>query len=115
MKASQIYFNVMLTIIALCLIGILVQNQVMMERQAGILQSVQKQTTQATQFQQVKYPENSKFIVLPLNKDGGLDLNIKGLQEMDVNIRSIPTNDVLNVNLERIYGYYGGKLQVEQK
>lgn len=115
MKTSQIYFNVVLTIIAFCLVGILVQNQILLERQGNGVQAVPQNAIQPTQFQPVKYPEGAKFILVPMNSNGAIDVNIKGLQEMDVNLRRISTSDILNINLERLYGSPSGKLQVEQR
>lgn len=115
MKTSQIYFNAVLTIIAFCLVGILVQNQILIERQGNTVQAVSQNAVQPTQFQPVKYPEGAKFILVPMNSNGAIDVNIKGLQEMDVNLRRISTSDMLNVNLERVYGNGNGRLQVEQR
>lgn len=116
MNAAQLYRNIILTAIAFCLIGILVQNQLLLSRQADLAQSALNQTgAPAAQFQSANYAELHKFVLVPLNANGAIDVNLKGVERLDVNIDRISSSEILQVDLRRVYGDYRGTLKVNDK
>ena len=82
------YTKVILTVIAFCLL-ILVVDQLNLIPRA--------------------YANNpsSGYAMVPLNEDGSINVRIQpGSSNIDVNIKEIDTHDRLDVNLEEVGGYH---------
>jgi len=104
MMKTDRYTQIVLTVIALCLCVLTIQN-------LAILPEVQASDTPAFA---------PTTVSLPLNPDGTIDVNIKSVDynlKMPVVIKDIDTYDELNVNLKEVGGSSvsssSGKLNVK--
>lgn len=84
---STTYTNLMLTVIALSLSLLVIQ-------QLNIFPAVHAESSNNFPYQSI----------LPLNEDGSLNVRLQNLDEIDVNISGISTYDELEVNIEEIKG-----------
>jgi hypothetical protein len=104
---KDLYAKIIQTTIALALLVIVWQNQILIQK----MQSSSPSTTvdrpaglQATHYQAVNR-QTPAFALVPLSPDGSVKVSIKELSEtMDINISRISTNDDLNLNLNRLGG-----------
>ncbi len=87
------YTNIMLTVIALSLSLLVIQ-------QLKIIPSVHAESG----------PVSPYHNILPLNEDGSLNVRLQNLDEIDVNISGISTYEELEVSIEEING---GPVRVE--
>ena len=102
MKTRHLYLNALLTVLALCLIGIVIQNQL-------LLRELQRKTAGSggnpdARFgaYQVSNPAPG-YALVPVNPDGS------------VNVRLAATSETMNVNVHQINGYPIGSNQLPVK
>lgn len=103
---TDFYTKTVLTIIALCLSILTLQN----------IDIIPKAYASEAN-NKINIEPSKNYGLVPLNKDGSIDVNIKSTtSEMDVNISDISTRKTLEVNIEEVGGYSTyGKVPVEVK
>lgn len=103
---TDFYTKTVLTIIALCLAILTLQNVDIIPKAHA-----------SEPNNNLGIIETKKYGLVPLNEDGSIDVNIKSFaSEMDVNISSIDTKDELDINIDEIgggYVSYGGPISVK--
>jgi hypothetical protein len=89
MKASNLYLNTILTIVSICLTGILIQNQILIKELKREKAHTSIQAPSPISLQQV-HNTISRYAVVPVNEDGSINVNITGSAEtMDINIKQV--------------------------
>ncbi len=82
MNKIKLVQTLLLSIIALGIIGILAQNQV-------IIGKLSQEKPENSFVKQASFKQNQNFVALPVNPDGSIDVNIKSNSgTIDVNIES---------------------------
>lgn len=120
MNFSKIYQNVVLTLILVCLVVLIFQNQ---SRPLSIYSTTNSHTnpnfpTIPVNYSPTHFNSNSNnFAIIPTNKNGTIDVNVREVSDViDVNIEDISTYDKLNVHLKSTDSYSlrsAGPLEVE--
>lgn len=97
------YTKAVLTVIALCLLLLTVQN-------------LQLFPTARANPEHTANSFNSHYLPVPLNADGSISVKLIPAEDINVRIKGISTSDELNINLEKIGGsYIYGSIPVELK
>ena len=92
---TDFYTKTVLTIIALCLSILTLQNI-----------DIIPKTYASEPNKSINIEPSKNYGLVPINADGSINVNIKSIDaEMDVNITEISTNDELNVNIEEVGGF----------
>lgn len=86
MNKMKLVQNFLLSIIAFGVIGILVQNQI-------IIGKLSQENPENSFAKQASFKPSQNFVAMPLNPDGSIDVNIKS------------SNDVIDVNIDEVGGY----------
>lgn len=95
-KAIQL---ILLTIIAISLIGIFIQNQLIITRL-----NLQSTNNTIPIVKKVSFDSDQNYTLVPVNKDGSIDVNIKSI------------SDVVDVNIDEVGGYNTyGTIEVKVK
>jgi len=102
MKTNHLYLNVLLTLLTTCLIGIFIQNQV-------LIAELKRERVAAEGYSSAglgALPESNRtpgYALVPVNADGS------------VNVRVAAGSETMNVNVERVSGYpiAGNRLPVK--
>lgn len=97
MLLKKYYLHFVLTVIAVCLIVITVQNQFLLLRSQQEASEVKKITHSSFQalYQTVHSGGAQKFAWVPVNEDGSIDVRIKKVMDvMDVDIVGIDGYDL---------------------
>lgn len=82
MKKVQFFQASCLAIIACCFMGIVAQNQI-------IIQKLSQEKDETPLIRQASLRQGQNFVAMPVNADGSIDVNIKSSNDIiDVNIRS---------------------------
>jgi hypothetical protein len=95
MNKIKLVHTFLLSVIALGIIGILAQNQI-------IIGKLSQEKPEKSFVKQASFKPNQNFIALPVNPDGSIDVNIKN-DEIDVNIEEVGgynTYGTVNVKVE---------------
>ena len=102
---TDFYTKTVLTIIALCLSILTLQN-IDIIRKAYASESNKN----------INLDPLKNYGLVPINADGTINVNIKSSSEMDVNISNITTSDELDINIDEVGGGYvshGGPIKVD--
>ncbi len=92
MKTNHLYLNVLLTVLAVCLIGILIQNQLLIEE-------LKRERVSAEGYSRAglgALPVSNRtvdYALVPTNADGSID------------VRVVAGSETMNVNLHQVSGY----------
>jgi hypothetical protein len=92
MKTNHLYLNGVLTVITLCLIGIFIQNQVLIGELKRERVSAEGYSSAGLGAYQVSNRAPS-YALVPVNADGSID------------VRVVATSETMNVNIDRVSGY----------
>jgi hypothetical protein len=102
MKTNHLYLNVLLTVLAVCLIGILIQNQLLIEE-------LKRERVSAEGYSRAglgALPVSNRapgYALVPVNPDGSID------------VRVVAGSETMNVNIDRVNGYPIGNNQLPVK
>ena len=102
---TDFYTKTVLTIIALCLSILTLQN----------IDIIPKAYASESN-KNINLDPLKNYGLVPINADGTINVNIKSSSEMDVNISNISTSDELDVNIDEVGGGYvshGGPIKVD--
>ncbi len=116
MKTNHLYLNVLLTVLAVCLVGILIQNQL-------LIGELKRERVSAEGYSRAglgAHPVSNRtagYVLVPVNADGSIDVNITKIDGQGLVLHEgyLPVKaERLNVNVEQIngYGIFGGALPV---
>jgi hypothetical protein len=92
MKTNHLYLNVLLTVLAVCLIGILIQNQLLIEE-------LKRERVSAEGYSRAglgALPVSNRtagYALVPVNADGSID------------VRVVAGSETMNANLQQVSGY----------
>ncbi len=116
MNFSRIYQNTVLTLILVCLVVLVFQNQNPTSSYYGAANSKANPNSQVVLTNYATH-NLSSFALVPVNKNGSIDVNVREVSDViDVNIEDISTYDKLNVHLKSTDSYSlrsAGPLEVE--
>jgi hypothetical protein len=93
---TDTYTKTVLTIIAICLAILTFQH-------VDIIPKAYAATP--GDYDRGKPFDSGKYMLVPVNADGSINVNIIKGDELDVNIKSISTNDELDVNIDEVGGF----------
>ena len=102
---TDFYTKTVLTIIALCLSILTLQNIDIIPRAYA-----------SEPNKSINIEPSKNYGLVPINADGTINVNIKSSSEMDVNISNITTSDELDINIDEVGGGYvshGGPIKVD--
>ncbi len=102
MKTNPLYFNVLLTVLTLCLIGIFIQNQVLIAELKRERISAEGYSRAGLGAYQVSN-RTPGYAPVPVNADGS------------INVRVAPGSETMDVNIHQINGYPIGNNQLPVK
>ena len=103
MKKVQLIQISLLAIIAIGVIGIVAQNQV-------IIQKLTQEKTETPLVRQTSFRQGQNFVAMPVNLDGSIDVNIKSAKDViDVNIESCES-----YALHYAFGSYPISVQIKE-
>ncbi len=92
MKTNHLYFNVLLTLLTACLIGIFIQNQVLIGELKRERISAEGYSSAGLGAYQISNRAPS-YALVPVNADGSID------------VRVVAGSETVNVNLHQVSGY----------
>ncbi|MBD0254728.1 MAG: hypothetical protein ICV83_03325 [Cytophagales bacterium] len=104
MKTNHLYLNVLLTVLAVCLVGILIQNQLLIEELKRERVSAEGYSRAGLGAQRVSN-RTPGYALVPVNADGSLDVNITKIDGQDVYQAALPVRaERVDVNVEAVNG-----------
>ncbi len=92
MKTNHLYLNVVLTVLAVCLVGILIQNQLLIEELKRERVSAEGYSRAGLGAQPVSN-RAAGYALVPVNADGSID------------VRVVAGSETVSVNLHQVSGY----------
>jgi hypothetical protein len=92
MKTNHLYLNVLLTLLTLCLVGIFIQNQLLLEELKRERVSAEGYSRAGLGAHQVSN-RTPAYTLVPVNADGSID------------VRVVAGSETVNVNLHQVSGY----------
>ncbi len=92
MKTNHLYLNVLLTLLTLCLVGIFIQNQLLLEELKRERVSAEGYSRAGLGAYQVSN-RTPGYALVPINADGSID------------VRVVAGSEPVNVNLHQVSGY----------
>jgi hypothetical protein len=102
MKTNHLYLNVLLTVLAVCLIGIFIQNQVLIGELKRERISAEGYSRAGLGANQVNN-RTPGYALVPVNADGS------------INVRIAAGSETMNVNIHQVSGYPIGNNQLPVK
>lgn len=116
MKFSTIYQNSVLSLILICLVVIIIQNQNDTNSAKGVSYPDINQSPKTILTNNTSSNFNN-FALVPVNEDGSINVKVLEVSNtLDVNIEDISTSDKLNIHLKSSDSYslnYAGPIEVE--
>jgi hypothetical protein len=104
MKTNHLYLNVLLTVLAACLIGILIQNQL-------LIGELKRERVSAEGYSRAglgAHPVSNRtagYALVPANADGSIDVNLSQIDGHPVYRTSLPVRaERVDVNVEAVNG-----------